>query len=846
MQEMASLASLTSGDVMSSRRVLAACLVTIIAMGAGLPSQARAAEVSSVQVDQVLSALAEVIKDRAKRVASNTVVRKLSGQLCSHEAWTLNPATRTLLQEKDQTPQTPPGALTLWLGGRKSCSAGEVECDSDDVFVRSCALLQGEHLQLTDPHLLKTLSQETVAFAVRLSAHRMSSKQYEELKMPGLARYLHGVMEALARKDRDLDDILTPTLELADDLSPKLAGTVLENVGDSPETWVLLESIEKSVTAGCGAAAPAGTICADLNDPKLRENWVPVGLFQRGTPSPKRAEGLVLQTACTNYLKTANFRSKRFRELFLDNAADGKPAPLSDFTKKACDGPGAADCQRNWLLLRFAPALYKATCHAYTPDSRRDLRNLTYLLRDQPMGRDNLGGLTAGDAKTLSIYDATFKMLGADGPPPGALALVQAVDKGAMPSLADRAVIEKLSVPQREYLRIQYPKAAVFDLQEVPREELASGLRTLVLAVRARREDPAGARAWLNQLRTDITKAMDPGQSPRFLNLAYLENESDSLNWVTRSQYSVHVQALRDSIKDMLALPHWELLSSQRRTQQGAAQAQKAIAALLRVFQKVADARELPTSVEQSLPRLGDIMEALADLTVALTANPETTDKKMLEDLSDALRLSSTVMNLAGERDWVGIALNTTQVLRTRFNAGPEVMGRSFSFLRVLMSMYQAQSVDEAKGIFAATLEEEASREQRYGALSVDIAALVAVRGGGQFSSQRKTAELDAKNTSAAFGGLFVPVGFQLTYKGIGGLVYPVDVGTYLLATSEKDDKPRWPDAVRLGASVYGRPWSSVPVVFGAGSDFRPAFEDRTETRVFGFAALELPLYMLQ
>jgi hypothetical protein len=146
--------------------------------------------------------------------------------------------------------------------------------------------------------------------------------------------------------------------------------------------------------------------------------------------------------------------------------------------------------------------------------------------------------------------------------------------------------------------------------------------------------------------------------------------------------------------------------------------------------------------------------------------------------------------------------------------------------------MYQAASVSEAKSIFEATLEDESSRAHRFDGLTLDVAALLAARGGWQ--------------GDAWFAGLFAPIGLQVAYRHVGLLVYPLDLAGYLVASGDKAQPPRVGDVVRFGATLYARPWPDVPLVVGAGADHGPTFDTRPDTRAFAVVALELPLYLLQ
>ncbi len=71
-----------------------------------------------------------------------------------------------------------------------------------------------------------------------------------------------------------------------------------------------------------------------------------------------------------------------------------------------------------------------------------------------------------------------------------------------------------------------------------------------------------------------------------------------------------------------------------------------------------------------------------------------------------------------------------------------------------------------------------------------------------------------------------------------------LDLGSYLVAT-EGSKTPAWEDALRVGGAYYLRPSRTIPVVFGAGADYRPRFEHRSELRGYVQMSIELPFFSL-
>jgi len=94
-------------------RHLALALV-VVAAPAALCGTARA-QVRPEDLDRILGALAEVIKDRAKEVAADTLRTQLKGDLCAGE--------KTLVLKN------PPGAkLVLQFKGSPKCAEGTDPC----------------------------------------------------------------------------------------------------------------------------------------------------------------------------------------------------------------------------------------------------------------------------------------------------------------------------------------------------------------------------------------------------------------------------------------------------------------------------------------------------------------------------------------------------------------------------------------------------------------------------------------------------------------------------------------------------------------------------------------------
>src|SRR5262249_2156381 len=128
---------------------------------------------------------------------------------------------------------------------------------------------------------------------------------------------------------------------------------------------------------------------------------------------------------------------------------------------------------------------------------------------------------------------------------------------------------------------------------------------------------------------------------------------------------------------------------------------------------------------------------------------------------------------------WFGVALLAQGTLdQLPKDKVPDQVHNLLKFSRTLLSMFQAESVENAQAIFAAQLETLSSREERFvNSWTVDIAALVGARGGRQ----------GVQNVGGSFDkdwlfGAFAPFGVQVATGVLGLAVYPLDLGSYLVA----------------------------------------------------------------
>ena len=191
------------------------------------------AQVRPEDLDRILGALAEVIKDRAKEVAADTLRTQLKGDLCAGE--------KTLVLKN------PPNAkLVLQFKGSPKCAEGTEPCNADDVFVASCRLLDMDDIDVTDPQLLKTVGQDTVAFALRIGASSLKAEDYTRLRFPELATYVFELMASMQGRRLDTQTVIDRTLEFADslgrDADQKLAEAAIKAVVDAEATKKIVEN----------------------------------------------------------------------------------------------------------------------------------------------------------------------------------------------------------------------------------------------------------------------------------------------------------------------------------------------------------------------------------------------------------------------------------------------------------------------------------------------------------------------------------------------------------------------------------------------------------------------------
>lgn len=828
------------------------------------------AAAQTASVDQVLAAIAEVVRDRAKAVASRTVASQLTKNLCEGTV-TLPldgvqtrtrpaPASGATLFTGNEAPEAPAPeneARTLHLGGKEACRStylaptGEKKrspksgaggaaaappavpativsrCDADDVFVQTCRVAKRLEVPLTDAYFLKSLSRDAVELLMRVGGRGLTAVQYAKSGLPEVGTFIHAILEQLGKKRPNPRELADPTLALADVLSAELRPEVLRKLLDTNAPAKLEDVLKEKVVipwvnAGCRPYVPKQE--ADEKGKAKK------GAEEKDAPGACKLEWYEGER-CDDHRRFAEQRDAVFKSVFGDRATPGtlyrgRDAVCGEAFK---DEPERAEqCRRARLTINLHGGLVRGRCaRDDTPDRIRPrLRELVYVAAEQLVYREALTSLKIATDPLDGFLDA-FQTL---------------------------------------------------DVSELPREELAAGFRLVGTYAAAADLAPEATRKWLAILERDLDRiAPDPNAYATLLH-------GEALGTDTHIS-SPPVVALRDAAKDLLVLPALAVVRYQRDIDE-AEDARRTLERLVHAartsmehlltavqedpassgaFQEyvgalsafVSDLGRLMATIGEALDGAAPAGTTEANLVKPLARKAGEPPRKPLKDRRQTFQQAALAMasgalalQLAAQRDWLGLAIHLSdEVTRLPGVEGnlPE-LERSLRFVRILMAMYQAPTVDEAKAIFGSNLDDLASRERRYPGprWTVDVAALVGLTG-GKLHIRETTETGETVRDTAALYGLYAPVGVQFASGLVGFLAYPVDVGSYLTSSDSKAESgPDWRSAFRAGGTLYLRPWADIPVVVGAGYDYRFKFAGRDEWRLFGAASLELPLFMLR
>lgn len=805
-------------------------------------------------VDQVLAAIGSVVRDRAKQVASRTLATNLTKHLCegtvtlpfdppdapslaapaAGAALSTNAAAAPAASAGDGSA---PSGLTLFLGGDEACRATYLPgaggararsaaatpgtpgtaCGPDDVFIRTCRLAKRLDVPLTDAYFLKSLSRDAVEFLMRVGGRELPEDVYARSGLVEVGAFIHAVLEQLGHRKPNPRELADPTLALADLVTSDLRPATFEKLVASGEAAALEKVLKEAVVApwvkaGC-PPYPAAAKNGGAGACKLE--WY---------------DG----ASCEKHEASSRGRDAVFDAIF---GKRGAPGPLHAGRDAVCGEAFASNevsrtqCRQARLTVNLHGSLVRGRCATErAPERLRSaFRELVYVVGEQRVYRDALTALA-----------------------------------GEQGGAALRALDGFLDAVQR------------LDLSDLPREELSAGFRLVGTYAAAADLAPEDTRRWLRLLARDLqAEGGDLGEDS-YARLLH----GEALGTDTRLA-AQPVAALQAAAKDLLVLPALAVVRYQRNLDQ-AADARRALEGLLRKAR--GSMRSLLQAVERDpassgafreyVGALSAFLSDLAAVTAALgdaledgpapaglapkdqvNPPPKRQEKPLAQRTRGfrhgalAMKNGALALQLAAERDWVGLAVQLSdEVTRLPGAEGklPE-LERSLRFVRILLSMYQAPTVEEAKAIFASNLDDVASRERRYPGprWTVDVAALVGFTGGGLVAWEALPGQEERQ--SAALYGIYAPVGVQFARGPFGVIGYPVDVGSYLTSTDAAGDPGRdWRDGFRAGLAAYWRPWATIPVVFGGGSDYRFKLDGREEWRWFGTASLELPLFMIR
>jgi hypothetical protein len=670
---------------------------------------------TDASLDQLLTSVAQVVKERAKRVAIQTIQDRLVSNLCDGRNLTLtagSSGTQSVIQ----------------IGcGSPNCHGNEV------YFKRSCNLLKQEGASLSDQYLLRTLGQDLISFLFRLSFYDVSNEQYELLKIPEVSEFAYSSIETIANGG-SIDDLANPMLELADGVDGQAGLKLLQMVSDNPAQQKNADIVNQLHDLATALSASG----VEISDWKNRKDV----LFPRDPNSWYEGGGKSL--ALTVYHEAVGSTS----------------------SAKSIDALCGTDvCRLGRLLSVLLPPIQKLRTNKSQKDEFRDstVRNLFYLLPEMPTYYQDIKIL---GSKTKGVFDATTLT-----------AQLKDWESDIRQSMDDSGA---------------------------SRLDLGLFFKVVGSQLRAHQVASEGTQAWLQKLSGNIENLPETGDPVAAL------LSSDSF----RSGVKIDplVVPLRDAIKNLLSL------SSLRESKSKGGFL--AIEVFLKELPRLDGPSDLSPTPAAMADHLADLMGAFGQV-LAVSG-----DSELVREQAE----TSSILKYVGRKDWVSLAFEASEKLRAHSDTKGVDM-RIFTFMRTLMGMYQAKSVEEAKSILVADLEDVSSRQQRYHDFSIDVAAIV----GGNYGKQ------DGVGDQLTVSGVFAPVGFQIAWGWLGVLIYPVDIGGYL--TSTQDQTFKVSQAIRPGGALYLRPWSTIPIIAGEAFDYQPgSINSSANSRAETFLSLELPL----
>lgn len=497
---------------------------------------------------------------------------------------------------------------------------------------------------------------------------------------------------------------------------------------------------------------------------------------------------------CTDWVQNRDTREEISVEKFFKPSGE-----FSAYLNKPCKKPDD-DCTRAQLLILLAPALQSWQCHSQSVSTREDFRRLIYIELEKGQ------------------YEVAF---------------------GGTPARTD--------------FDNWYSKVSILlktRRNEIQRDLLSNGLRLMAVVLRTYRNHPEETSKWLNRLKSDLDKI---GEFNDIRN-------GEVLGRGNRGSTPIQLLPLRDGIKSLLSVPLAVQLIYPDTTRNNGKQTDSVRRLLSELVKFPNYDRSTSASLRLIQSYIATLSRVLSDPSMS-EGNPET-----LAPFISALGILQKGFKNASDKNWVGLAMDVTEIVdeslskdiepstneswkiwkRGSVAKTPEIY-RTLQFARVLISMYEAKSTEDAKAIFEGELEDIASRKMRYENWSVDVTALAGVTYGSLRVYDLDPGAEDSIQRTRLYG-LFAPIGIQASFKMFGVLIYPVDLGSYLTGKSDSSvssDNASWRDSLRFGSAIYWRASGSVPIVIGAAVDYRPTMDQINQLRYLGFVAIELPLFLI-
>jgi hypothetical protein len=491
--------------------------------------------------------------------------------------------------------------------------------------------------------------------------------------------------------------------------------------------------------------------------------------------------------ACDTFHGDQPHRLAKFKEWFQDGKLydAAKDAPCA----QNVGGTLVDGCMVAQLLVNPTSLAHKARCITRSPDTARDLVELAHILGEQARHRETM--LALGMKPAADAFDEVMKGYGA------------------------------------------------LTLNDVPHQALAYGVDVVGRFMKAYSVDPKRAKKWGEEVVHDMRKAAQT--KPADVVDAILKTQS--FIPATYVGQPIEFEDLRAAATHFVSLPRLY-----RAAGTVPASFDWSNSATRTIFDSLNGLTTVETSPHAAVYVLASELRALGDVVRTAAAVPALKgNEQAMRSTAAALECAGRVIKLGADRKWTELGGVLIDDLSTSMD-DLSTIERPVRFVRTILAVYEAPNVEEAKAIFRKSLDDEASRERRFDHLTVDFGALVGGRWGGERRENDPSPTLTRPQTERSkVYGLYAPAGIQVAVPYFALLLYPVDLGTYLVKTSQTESSvPRWTEALRFGAAAYVRPWRTVPIVFGGGVDAQPKIEDHKSYRAQFTVGMELPLIQLR